>query len=678
MKSVQIYENFSLLCNFNKNTKTTCSFKNLLIATTFIFCMLFSSTNSTRNFLKEKKLIKTNHEDSVSWSQHDGAVQTKLDFDVYIDMKNHNIDGFVRFNYKCITKVNLISMDIKTIKINKVLNEQGQEIKFRIQENKNNTIGDALIVEDENICKNDTGFVDIYYTTYKETMGIHFSNPETLHNKNYTFMYTHGEAIYSRTYFPSQDTPSLKVKVSAKIRVDKPYTALFSGLLVSTKDVGEDKLEYYFEMNDPIQSYLITFAAGNMVKRTIPNSRCEVYGEEESLKYVNKSFEFCEKYIKFYEQYRNFFMKKMIFIITPDDFPFSGMENPYVTIISEDVLSHDRSYTSTISHEIAHFWSGNLVTNKNWRSFWLNEGITTYLTRKSYRHIHGEEEFNFEMFMGLNKLDKALEELRKSPQSDETQRSLTPLIKDDPYISFSRVPYEKGSFFMYHIETLVGDETMNKILSKYFTEFQFKSIDQDQFIEFMKENIKKFKTDGEEIVKKIQWEKWLKGTEKMPVEFNFTSTKLQKFKAKIDEIIKGKMTAEEFKKSLMPLRMQERGKIFKDLYEKHKKLDENTIKLLKETIKDDEIFEMHKRNKVDQILFTAAFMNDTDERINYLKKILKEFPYYKVQFLKKVFVLIIEKNSGKEFLMKILKDISSRLNPVAVARLSELIAAKAK
>merc|ERR1712166_1683775 len=122
------------------------------------------------------------------------------------------------------------------------------------------------------------------------------------------------------------------------------------------------------------------------------------------------------------------------------------------------------------------------------------------------------------MFMGLNKLDKALEELRKSPQSDETQRSLTPLIKDDPYISFSRVPYEKGSFFMYHIETLVGDETMNKILSKYFTEFQFKSIDQDQFIEFMKENIKKFKTngEGEEIVKKIQWEEWLKGTEKMP------------------------------------------------------------------------------------------------------------------------------------------------------------------
>ena len=127
------------------------------------------------------------------------------------------------------------------------------------------------------------------------------------------------------------------------------------------------------------------------------------------------------------------------------------MENPYVTIISEAVLSHDRSYTSTISHEIAHFWSGNLVTNKSWRSFWLNEGITTYLTRKSYRHIHGEDEFAFEMYMGLTKLDHALEELKKSPQSDESQRSLTPLIKDDPYISFSRIPYEKGSFLMHYL-----------------------------------------------------------------------------------------------------------------------------------------------------------------------------------------------------------------------------------
>ena len=89
------------------------------------------------------------------------------------------------------------------------------------------------------------------------------------------------------------------------------------------------------------------------------------------------------------------------------------MENPYVTIISEAVLSHDRSYTSTISHEIAHFWSGNLVTNKSWRSFWLNEGITTYLTRKSYRHIHGEDEFDFEMYMGLKELEQTLKELKK-------------------------------------------------------------------------------------------------------------------------------------------------------------------------------------------------------------------------------------------------------------------------
>ena len=219
---------------------------------------------------------------------------------------------------------------------------------------------------------------------------------------------------------------------------------------------------------------------------------------------------------------------------------------------------------------------------------------------------------------------------------------------------------------------------MTKILSNYFTEFSFKSVDQDQFIEFLKDKIKKYKTNGDEIIKKIEWEKWLKGTDKMPVEFNFVSNKLQKFKEKIEMIRKGNFSSQEFKKLLMPLRMEERSKIFNELLEKFKNLDQNTLNLLKEIIKDDEVFEMNKNNRGDQILFKASFMENSDERINYLKKILKEFPFYKVMFLKKVFKLIMEKKSEKDFLMSILNEISNRLNPVAIARLRELISSRAK
>lgn len=654
--------------------------------------------NKTKNKLKLNNLIKQlkpNLEDNASWAQSDSAVQTKLEFDVYIDMNKRLISGFVRFHYKCLKpNINFLVLDVNNLNIKKILNAEKKEVDFKIKKNTENSIGDALVIYAEDICKKEkaSSYVDIFYNTLPKSMGLHFSNPNTLYDNRYTFLYTHGEAIYSRTFFPSQDTPSLKVPLSAKILIDEPYTALFSGKLISRKSIPElKKTEFYFEMAQPIPTYLVTFVAGNLVKKSIPNSRCEVYGEEESLKYVNESFKFCEEYLKFYENYRKFFLDKMVFLITPDDFPFSGMENPYATIIAESVLSKDRSFTSTISHEIAHFWSGNLVTNKNWKSFWLNEGITTYLTRKSFKKIHGQDEFAFEMYNGLYKLENAIDDLKKNAKIDASQRSLNPAINDDPYKSFSRIPYEKGSFFMYYLETLLGEELMDKILSNYFNEFAFKSLDAQQFIEFLKSNIKSLlinnnnskennstSLNAEKIIEKVEWDKWLNGTEKLPVQFNFESETLKSFKEKVEIIKKGDLSPQEFKKMLKPMRLIEKGRIFKELIDKFAKLNEKTKALLKEIIKSDEIFDSHKNNKGDKILLKALFMNEAEERIEYLKQTLTEFPFYKVLHLKKVFGLINDKKSDKKLLFGILENIADRLNPVAVARITELIESKTK
>jgi len=680
-------------------------FTYIFLLITF-FLSLFETTfslsiNNNKSKLKLNdiaKQLKPNPDDNASWSQP-SVVQTKLEFDIYVDMNKRLIIGFIRFNYKCIEpNVNFIVLDVNNLKIKNILNADKKEVDFKIKKNTENSIGDALIIYAENICKNVNSYVDIYYNTLSNSMGLHFSNPNTLHDNRYTFLYTHGEAIYGRTFFPSQDTPSLKIPMTAKILIDEPYRALFSGKLISRKSLKEQKkTEFYFEMEHPIPTYLVTFAAGNLVKKSIPNSRCEIYGEEESLKFVNESFKFCEDYLKFYEKYRKFFLDKMVFLITPDDFPFSGMENPYATIISESVLSKDRSYTSTISHEIAHFWSGDLVTNKDWKSFWLNEGITTYLTRKSYRKIHGEDEFAFEMYNGLFKLEKAIEELKKNPKIDASQRSLSPSIKDDPYKSFSRIPYEKGSFFMYYLETLLGEELMDRFLTNYFNHFAFKSLDALQFIEFLKNNIKsfdkktsrkniknkgsenlEFKISSEEIIKKIEWDKWLNGTEKLPVQFNFESKTLKSFKEKVEQIKKGDLTIKEFKTMLKPMRLIEKGRIFKELIDKFAKLNEKTKILLKEIIKIDEIFDEHKSNKGDKILLRALFMEDAEERIDYLKKSLIDFKFYKLQHLKKLFEIIHEKKSDKKLMTGILDGIKDRLNPVVVARISELIQSKSK
>lgn len=679
-----------LLQNSNKNCTNFTHKKNFqnFFYFYFFFFLFYSIifSHSTRTIKKNSAKnfnftnIKTNIDDNASWSQANGAIQTKLDFNLYLDMNNKKITGFVRFHYKCLSLAKFVALDVNGLQISKVLNPEKNKIKFIIKKNLKNSIGDALIIFSEEICLKKENYLDIYYSTHN-ALGVHFSHPETLHNKNYTFLYTHAEAIYGRTFFPAQDSPSLKVKLSANITVDDPYTALFSGKLISSQKIPAKKqTQFFFEMENPIPTYLITFAAGNLVRKQIPNSRCEVYGEEQALKYVNESFKFCEEYLKFYETYKKFFMDKMVFLITPHDYPFSGMENPYVTVIAESVLSKDRSFTSTISHEIAHFWSGNLVTNKNWGSFWLNEGITTYLTRKSFRKIHGEDLFSFEMFMGLFKLDNAIDDMKKDSKFDPSVRSLSPIIMDDPYKSFSRIPYEKGSFFMYYLETLLGDDIMHKIMSDYFNEFAYQSIDTEKFINFLKEKMKKYLTEKNftEIIKKVEWEKWLKGTEKLPVEFNFKSKTLEIFKEKIELIKNGNMTVESLTKMLKPMRLIEKAKILKELLDKFGKLNENTKSSLKNLVEKNEIFGSHKVMQAAVIIFKANFIENADERVDYLIKSLKEFKFYKVLHVKKVFGMIKEKKSDKVFLKKVLKDISERLNPITVARIDEFIDIKPK
>ncbi len=56
------------------------------------------------------------------------------------------------------------------------------------------------------------------------------------------------------------------------------------------------------------------------------------------------------------------------------------------------VVTH-RSLTNVVAHEIAHSWTGNLVTNDTWQDFWCNEGFTMFLERKILRKLRGEQTF---------------------------------------------------------------------------------------------------------------------------------------------------------------------------------------------------------------------------------------------------------------------------------------------
>jgi leukotriene-A4 hydrolase len=662
-----------------KNNVTCLNTRLLILITliTFSICSRFSFYRSMKpkkaEFDTLMRNYKMNKNDVVSFSQSDGMVQHRIDFDVMIDMEKKMIEGTVRIHYTCKKQTNFMGLDMRNLRIFNVKDAQGKLLQYYIFKNNKNSIGDGLIVKFDKFCKNNS-YIDISYSTMPDALGVHFSDPEVLHNKEkkYSFLYTHGEAIYGRTFFPSQDTPSLKVMSTAKIRIHEPYTVMFSGEFDSKKDLGNGILEYNFSLDKPIPTYLITFSAGILEKREIPNSRCEVWGEKEALNWIDESFSHCEEYLKFYETYKPFAFKKMVFLIVPDDFPFSGMENPYVTYLSESVLSKDKSYTNTIAHEIVHFWSGNLVTNKNWESFWLNEGITTYLNRKAFRVIHGEDVFKSELYNGLFKLDLALKELKKQ-KIDPSFRSLSPKITDDPYITFSRIPYEKGSFFMYYIETLVGDETMHKIMSDYFNEFEFQSLSSETFINFLKFKILKYLDDGSNIVQDIAWDDWMYGTEMIPIDLRINSKKIKTFKKQIKNFKSGKKPTDELIGIFSNLKIFEKVRVLQELHEDYSKLNEVAKTQIKVLLTNKELFEYHKNVDASKKVLEAHFIENNQERLNYLMDVINNFKFYKVSHLRKIFGLLKEINPDKKFLYSIVEKFKNRFNPLTVQRLKEFI-----
>jgi len=626
-----------------------------------------------------EKPYKMNTEDQVSFSNNLEVTQKHLVFDVDIDMDNHSIKCKTRLFYHCKKTTSAIILDSMNLNIEKVTSSNNEPLQFSLFQptNISQTIGKGLAIMLEDGCKTDS-YLDILYSINTRPLGLHFSDPIVIHDKKFGFLATHGEAIYSRSYFPSQDSPSLKVTSEAIIRIKNPYSVLFSGILQSVKEINnKEKLEYRFKMDIPIPTYLITFAAGSFKKIQIKDSRCSIYYEKGNTALeskIYKTFEKCENYIKYYEKTYNlpFQFGQMVFLITPKDYPYRGMENPYVTYIAESVLTQDHSYDQTLAHEIAHFWSGDLVTNRNWEHFWLNEGFTTYSTRKAVKAVNGDEMFFFELFKGLISLKHAMKDLSSNSKLDKSLLSLSPQIIHDPYATFSRVPYEKGSLFLYHIEKVVGEQKLNNILGNYFNKFKFTSVTAKDFREHLEKDL------DQETIKKINWVEWTTLTGDLPQKFDIKSKRVDNFQSLLTKVSKEGLPLNEMENMFKELKIVEKDVLFDKLSEKHDKkgLSSSTINNLTQILKDESIVGSHITNKVNSVLLLAKFEKNETERENLLISSIDGNQYYGASHLKKIFKLLKEIKKYKSNLgnlVNVLDSFKMKLNPLTYERLLEKI-----
>lgn len=312
------------------------------------------------------------------------------------------------------------------------------------------------------------------------------------------FLYSQCQAIHARSIFPCQDTPSVRFTYSAEVEVPKPLTAVMAAEQVGNEERGESRV-FHFEMPQPIPSYLFGIGSGNLAFREL-GPRTGVYAEPELIEAA--AWEFAENEEKIVEAEKllgPYLWGRYDLLILPPSFPYGGMENPRLTFLTPTAILGNRGQATLITHELAHAWTGNLVTNATWKDFWLNEGWTTYAETRITEVLEGKESADLMAVYDEQRLIEVME--RVGWESDLT-RLKVPAEGMDPDSATTIIPYYKGSFFLKECESVVGRERFDAFIQKYTGTYQFQSLTTEAFLDFLKSELP-------EVFEKLDVRQWI-------------------------------------------------------------------------------------------------------------------------------------------------------------------------
>ena len=431
--------------------------------------------------------------DYHSYANVDQFRVTHIELELRVDLDDKTLSGTVELDLNRLDpRATQLVLDTKDLTIQDV-NQKATDVlgataktdtiwvsrPFR-QEKPDPILGSALVI-DLPPSRRPTESIQIDYETVPTAAALQWLTPKQTAGRHKGFLYTQSEPIGARTWIPLQDTPQVRATYKARIHTDRGLLAVMSA---DNDPKAKRTGEYTFVMPQPIPSYLIALAVGDLrFKATGP--RTGVYAEKSVLDAAAKEFADTEAMIaaseKLFGPYR---WGRYDILVMPPSFPVGGMENPRLSFITPTVIAGDKSLVSVIAHELAHSWSGNLVTNATWRDLWLNEGFTDYLQSRIMNAVYGGQRASMEEVLGLQSLRADLARLKPADQA------LAIDLRDrDPNLVFSQVPYEKGRLFLNYLAEKFGHDRFDAFLRGYFDHFAFKSVTTEQFNGYLTENL---------------------------------------------------------------------------------------------------------------------------------------------------------------------------------------------
>ncbi len=447
--------------------------KNISMKVLFVFyvCLFFYSCNYTYERNVELNV------DMHTFSNFETVTCKHLDWKANINFYTKQIDGVATWTFENKTKATVIIFDTYDLNIHSVI-VNNKETAFSLGK-KNEVYGSSLSIP---ILKTDT-IVSVTYTTGKNATALQWLSPSQTAGKKMPYLFTQCESIQARSLLPCQDVPAIRITYNAHVQVPNKMMAVMSA---KNPVVKTENGHYDFEMELPIPTYLIALAVGDISYKAI-DDRCGVYTETSLLDQAANELSDIPAMMKAAEQVGGpYKWGKYDVLVAPPSFPIGGMENPRLTFATPTIIAGDKSLVSLIAHEMAHSWSGNLVTNSTWDDLWLNEGFTTYFERRIMETISGKSYTDMLWELGYQDMQSDLQTFGlKNPDT----RLRVDVKGRSPEDAFSNIPYEKGAVFLRFLEESVGREKFDKYLNDYFSMNAFQPMTTEKALAFMDEHL---------------------------------------------------------------------------------------------------------------------------------------------------------------------------------------------
>lgn len=416
-------------------------------------------------------------QDPHSFSKPAEARVTHLSWKAKVDFDTKVIYATATWDIEVGEGAKEIIFDTKGIAIEKIFLNENQPAEFQLSD-EDPILGQALSVT----IKSNTKTVSISYHTDPDAEALQWLSPQQTADKASPFLFTQSQAILARSWVPCQDSPSIRFTYEAEVTVPPNLLALMSAS--NPKEKSETGV-YKFKMQQAIPSYLLALSVGEITFHEI-SARSGVYAEPSVVDTAAWEFADLEKMIEEAEQlYGNYRWDQYDVIVLPPSFPFGGMENPRLTFATPTILAGDRSLISLIAHELAHSWSGNLVTNATWDDFWLNEGFTVYFEHRIMEKLYGKDYSEMLALLALQDLQETVEDLKMQNAYGDTKLKLT-LTGRNPDEGVTDIAYNKGYFFLRSIEEKHGRDKFDNFVKDYFHEHAFTAMDTETFILYLK------------------------------------------------------------------------------------------------------------------------------------------------------------------------------------------------